>query len=369
MIVALAYDAPGPDPVSEPPTVDSRAAHLQALQIESGPIDAARLREALALRLPGVRLSSRGDPIDASSFRGDLELARVLGASHLKMTLVVSDGRAFDRTLELEDGESAEEQARVVARSAANWVVAIEAGELEPDRADVPLPVTVPCPCPEPPRVEEPSLHRESSVPAAPESAPSSAARGATYGWDLGFGLLLGTRVGLGPPRDVDRWTDWGGGVGLRVRAPRGWALGVDVATGYRSHPIGAHIVRTRVQVGGGAVWRPTAGFEVETLALLFVEPWIVRAPAVGALGRVPPALGAGARLALGYRGTASHRLAYRLGMWTSLTGAGVVTSGAAVAKISARRSNGEVPLFRIGGLELAGGMEAWLWWSVRRRP
>lgn len=359
----LAATAPAED-TNEP----AASMSLGVLRVRAGPIEEALLRDELALRLPDVALwGHEEDPPAASagSLTADLELRPISPPGRLEMTLVVSDGRAFDRTVELEADQSAMEHARMIARAVSNLVFAVEAGEVVADRDDVPLPTDAPLPCPEP-VVTVLERHRDPPpvVVVVPPTVPSEEVRR----WDIAVGVALGARVGLGPPHDVDRFTDANGGGRLRVRAPRGWVIGGDFIFGGRGHVAGPRLMRYRVQLGAGYVWRPLGAVEVEAMGAFVIEPWQLISTA-RPLGRLPPAVGGVVRLAVGYRWAPPERqVALRLGLWGDYSLTAVPESGAMVAKVSVSDGRSSIPLFRIGGSEVSGGLELLLWWTLGGR-
>lgn len=342
---------------------------LAVLRVGSGPIEDALLRDELALRLPDVALWSHEEepPVDATGMlTAYLELRPSAQAGRLEMTLVVSDGRAFDRRVELEADQPALEHARTIARAVSNLVFAVEAGEVMADRDDVLLPAVAPLPCPKP--VALVTAVEKVDPPAKAVVAPAVVPANATRRWDMGGGVALGARFGLGPPHDADRFTDANGGVRLRVRAPRGWMLGGDFILGGRGHVAGPRLMRYRVQLGAGYVWRPRGAAEVEAMGAFVFEPWQVISTAP-ALGRLPPALGGVVRLAVGYRWAPPRgSVALRLGMWADYSLTAVPESGAMVAKVSVADGRTSYPLFRVGGSEVSGGLELLLWWTLGGR-
>jgi hypothetical protein len=219
----------------------------------------------------------------------------------------------------------------------------------------MPQPVrpTEPCPaCPPPAPVPAPPIVSPPRVPRV-ESGPA---------------LSLGILTGLGPPATFDRFTAWGGELDLGIRWRRGAALLVGLRTSGRGHPRGARIVRFRIVAGGGYVWRPRTGaFELAALAGASVEPWLVLDDgrrvdfALASL----PTLGAWARLAPGFLVRSDGgSIAARIGAFAELNVAYAPSADGIVAVHD--EQNGQLfPMFRVGGPELAAGVQTRLWFPV----
>jgi len=318
--------------------------------------------EALALRVPHLSITPPAEP-RADDAEPDVALWVDLhpsdSPSAFELSIVASDGRAFDRTISVDPAEAPTE----LARSVANLLLGIEAGTVAPDRANVAIPVDAmaegwrgaPCPTPEPP----PEIK-------TPEPVPDPIERSVR----VGVGVDLAGIVGLGAPADTDRFVAWGGSLGTRIAWPKLAAFALDVRFAGRAHADGSQLVRVRVRVGAGIVLNPArTSFEFEALALISVEPWFVWLEGERVdLDPAPPALGAWLRAAPGYRFSSHRRLHGRVGFYGEF-GASVVPSGdGAVAKISVDVDGQPIPRFRVGGLELAGGLEFMLWIPTSRR-
>ncbi|MCH9681208.1 MAG: hypothetical protein K0V04_07240 [Deltaproteobacteria bacterium] len=276
------------------------------------------------------------------------------------LTIVVSDGRAFDRQIETDPDE--EETTRVLASTVANLLIAIEAGTIEADRGDVPLPIVAApvcptCECPAPvtcPVVE----------PTPPKKAPPAPIPPAIQ---LGPVVIPTMTVGLGAPIEADRFAGAGATVGLHARLRRGAFFGVEVRTIGRGEALGTQLVRFRGAVGAGYRLRRGA-WSLGASLWGTVEPWRIRgapidpppAPMWGLAARIQPALVHNARggrpLALTIGPT------FELGMSGMLDG-----QGAQVGLVSSTFDGREFTRMRVGGLEFSTGLSATLWFGLPR--
>jgi len=343
-------------------------AQLEQLAVASGPIDSNVLTEELELRLPHVEIVAAGVPTAPRpvALRAHLELRGSADVDAVDLTLVTSDGRAYDRRIPFEGETDPRERTRVVARTLANLVFAIQQGKVTADRENVELPQPQSPPCPV---VSEPSVVAPPEPPAAvcaptPPQAPASTVAPVRR-TELGLrgGIVAG--LGLGPPSDVDRFLGWGGELDLRVRTPKGLLVTLAVRGLQRGHDAAVRLMRWRIAAGVGYVFRPMgdAPFELEASASVFVEPWSVLG---AALPSVPPLVGGLARCGLGYRWR-GRAVSGRAGLYAGL-GLGGVPRGAAVAKVSLAEGDATEALFRVGGAELEGGIEGVVWFALPRR-
>ena len=141
--IALALLATRPEPTltqapatSRPTTTDDAPLTAPAPRIRvailrgDGFIEPNALVQAIRLRLPAVTLVSEGEPVPAAeegSLRAFIELRH--DESQLLLTLILADGRAYLRQLELD----ADASPRPVASALANLVAAIEDDTAVPD--------------------------------------------------------------------------------------------------------------------------------------------------------------------------------------------------------------------------------------------
>jgi hypothetical protein len=117
------------------------------------------------------------------------------------------------------------------------------------------------------------------------------------------------------------------------------------------------------------------ARFELLASAGLSFETWRVRQAGDGVYYAEPGAdtrpllIGALARAAPGVRLTRGRRVALRLGAWLELAGSWLPTGAA--ARLARTRHDGQppTPVFALGGLELAIGLELAAWFTLRRAP
>ena len=316
----------------------------------------AELERAIRLRLPGVTLVSDGEAAPAAedgSLRAFIDLRQ--DDTQLLLTLILADGRAYIRPLEL-DADAPE---RPVASALANLVAAIEDDTAVPDKQDVPVPAALLDPPPKPVPKDIPAPAPATAPPPPRPPAPR---------WLLGPLLRAGLGLGLAPPG----LRGAGAGLGLDARAPSGLLLAADLqwltrATGpFRE-------TRLRVALGLGYALR-RGGFELPAAAMLSVEPWRLgdgrgKLPISSANGTPAPLLGLGLRLSPGYSapiGPAGARL--RVGLRLELWGSGL--AGPGLRRPVLHLPTGDTTL---GGLELGLGLEIGVWLPVGparpRRP
>ena len=378
MILALAMTpagAPSPAPAaSEEPTgvpeaPDARP-RLRAVALRADGVDASAVADALRLRLAEVTVTTGALPAsDPDAPALDLFAKVEAGASseEVRLTLVASDGRAFDRTIELAPEQDASQRAATVARTIAVLAPGIEAGTVTPDRDDVAIPSEArdecePCPEPLPP----------AELPPEPVVVPPEPPREDPPRLEIGPGVRLSVGTGLGAPREVDRFAGGGGSVDVALRLRSGAVVLAGARfvtrTGGDEDAPRTRVNRLRVLVAGGYAWRPAAGaFELESLAGLSVEPWWVRRDGerVSFDEPSPPLIGGILRLAPGGV-VRRERVALRFGAFAELALAWLPRAGAGVARVSASRNGVLTPLFRVGGPEVVFGLEARAWFGVR---
>jgi hypothetical protein len=364
----LGFSGPGASPSpSTTPAEHGPRTEIGVVTLRASGIDAQALSTDLALRMPGTPIVEHGQPMQHET--GLVVFADVARATdetgnavHYSLTLVVSDGRAYDRVVTPEPRSRALEQRRLVVRNLVNLLHAVEAGAVSPDRDGVPIPLAPPPPNASPTSHDEPTAPQPVRIecPTPPERAEPRI--------ELGPRVSLAAILGVGAPADTDRFAAFGGEFGLGLRLRNGAAFVTDLRVAGRSHERGFRLLRLRVAVGGGYAWRPHDAVELEALALVHVEPWLVfRSDLPTPLGRQPPTFGGSIRLAPGYRWrTVSGRASGRVGTWLEVGGSFVPDPGVGVAKVSIQTDEGSVPMFRVGGAEIVGGIQTVVWFAVR---
>jgi hypothetical protein len=115
---------------------------------------------------------------------------------------------------------------------------------------------------------------------------------------------------------------------------------------------------------------------ELEASAWVTGEPWSVRdglASArlvAGATGPSATLLGGAVRLAPGLRwAPSSGRVGFRFGAWAEAAVSGMPARGFEAARITVASPREARPPVRVGGVELALGLELSTWWSIGPRP
>lgn len=369
LIAALLVAPPAAaSPSREPATSTARApVRLQRGYLRAEGLSRAELVDALALRVPHLAF----EPFEAAAgvAVGDgaafVELRAVSSApggpaEAFTLTIVVSDGRAFDR--QVQAGADDRENVRLLASTVANLLLAIEAGSVQADRGDVPLPTPVvakepacQCECPAAPVC--PVAPRVETSPPAPT----------TPRIELGPSLVLLSITGLGQPAAADRFAGFGASVGVHARLGRGAFVGVAVRTTGRGEPAGNRIVRQRVALGGGYELR-REGWALEASLWGTVEPWwLVGAPIEPA---PRPQWGLVARLAPSF-----HRprlLGGRMGLSVGPVlelgaSAELGPTGARIGLVTVTDGDTVRSRLRVGGLELSTGLAATLWFGLPR--
>lgn len=358
--------APAAAPASEP----ARKVELARLRILG--VDAEAFAAALALRMPSVQLvpHDRELPDTVAPSLAVFVDVRPLARPDdgFAVTIVASDGRAWDRTVATEPGAPPEDVTRLLASHVGNLVSTIESGTTKPDREHVAIPavpsVAPTCPqCPEPPR-EPAHVPPTSARPPPPPPPPAE------------LGLVLGTApvVGLGAPDDADRFVGWGGSVGLHVRHRSGFVGLAELRVLGRRERFDEALVRTRVGLGCGYAWR-RGRFELETAAEFTVEPWTLRrdgsrselADLQGQPRDGQPLLGGFVRVVPGLHFAPRQRLRIRFGPRFELAGSSAARDRGRVATLVAPDDGRLATLARLGGIELALGAELSVWFGVGR--
>ncbi len=324
--------------------------------------DRSELERAISLRLPGLTLVAVGEPVPVAehdALRAFLELTHTDSA--VRMSLILADGRAYERSIEID----ADAPVRPTAGALANLVAAIEDDTAVPDRKNVPLPPAL-VREPAPPQPVPKDIPKPAPVVLAPQTVPPGplAPR-----WQLGPTLRIAGAFGLTAPPGL---RGVGPGLGLDARAPSGLLLALDLQWLTRAVDR-YHLQRVRVALGVGYALR-RGGFELPVALLVGVEPWWLagrgqrvplRAPNAG-----PPAplIGLGLRLTPGYsaqigQAGARLRVGARLELWSS----GQASPGLPRPELRLPGATAH-----LGGVELQLGLEVGLWLPVgraHRRP
>lgn len=375
LLAAVAPASPSPRGAAAAEHAPAPRLHRGVLRLEG--IDRAAFVDALALRVPELRLETLGEgpavePDEPVAFIDLRPAAQPTpeGTPRFSLTIVVSDGRAFDREVDLGPDEA--ESARLLASTVANLLQAIEAGTVKADRADVPLPTAAPacpaCACPAAPECPAPRDTTE-PTPAEPKPAtPDRARPGPRSRLQLGPVVSISALLGLGAPAQADRFAAYGATVGLHARLPRGLFFGAELRGVGRGEPSGTSLVRLRVAAGAGYRLRHRA-FSLGASLWATVEPWWLR----GAPIDPPPVplLGLAARLspAILEERLGDRDLALMIGPILELsTSAAFEEHGPRIDLITVR-DGGEVSRhLRVGGVELSAGLSITLWLDAPRR-
>jgi len=360
-----------PEERSGPPAIDqAQGQPVAAVLLRTRGIDEAALLDALQLRSPQRALAVPPWPLKPRA-RYDLFAVAtvVLARDALSVTVVLSDGRAYYRTLP-SSGEGAPREA---ASTVANLLAAIEEDALPPDEQDVPLPPEQePEPEPEPPPDVAPEPEPEPPPkPARPSKPPPS-----TPPPELEVLAAGAVGVALGPPAPAG-FAGGGAALGLELRLPAAAVLSLAVRShGHRAD--GLTVVRTRVSAGAGVAWR-RGRFELRSVVALDVEPWGVRRSGTrqpvaypdGEERRRGVQLGGHVRVVPALRVPVGPRAALRVGPALELGGS-VLAQDAGVARLLVPTGEGAPSVVtRVGGLELTAGLElggAWTLPAGRRR-
>jgi len=359
----VSLSGPDPDASATPPgtgpgegsLAPRPATSISTLVVRLEGMPFAAFASALRLRVPELRLHEvgRGDfePPDDALYAYALVHPDSGEVDAWSVTVIVSDGRAFFRTLHAPERDAN----RVAATTVANLVRAAEAGTIEPDasRSMPPLDASVPPPTPLPAR--PPAPHRVTAVPSV----------------EIGVAGSGQVALGFGPPSDVGNLSGGGGSIELDLRLRSGAAFGLELR-GLGRVRLHHRLSRIRVALQGGYVWR-RGSFELMAIGFAFAEPWLVSLR--GKLVDVDPAsadadpsqvlLGGGARIGPGYLLSVGRRLRLHLGARVEASGAGLPRGG--VGRLSITRDDGtRLPAFRLGGFELALGVDLVFWIAAR---
>ena len=363
--IALALLARTPaqpgDPTNGPGSSSPvRETRISTAILRADGFDRGELARAIQLRLPALTLALAGSEAPSArdgSLRAFIELRRI-SPTQLELTLILADGRAYLRALEVD----ADAPAREAASALANLIAAIEDDAVVPDKSDVSLPPALITSRPAPPQ-PVPAASCPEPAPAPPPPPPTAPR------WELAPTLRAGASLGLTPLRGL---RGVGPGLGLNARAPSGLLLALDLQ--YLGRALqNLQVQRLRITLGLGYALRRGA-FELPIAALLGVEPWRVTGdrgtvPLSSTLGPPRPLIGLGLRLAPGLRAALGRSGAQlRAGLNLELWASGEATRGLGNPEL--RRPPAALSL---GGLELNLGLELGVWFPVgptpKRRP
>ncbi|MEE9383297.1 MAG: hypothetical protein V3V08_07775 [Nannocystaceae bacterium] len=331
-------------------------------------MDAARLHQRLSLRLPELKLATWGRQDSIESFPFLLVDVRVDPArsTRHRITLIVSDGRVFYRTVDV----VAQSPEREVASALANLIMSVERRQLVADRERV-----------VPPRSSDEldvlagEHGRGEAIPASGEQAEGRVAVEAVAGTgeatQLGLSMGAGTLI-AGPPSYGRVLSALGGEVALTLRWPEGWSA--QIRARYTARRVSAlRLTRLQFAAAGGYVARwPTA--ELSAVALVGVEPW--RVEFVDDAGTVvfedgarpgPVLVGVGVEAMAGYRYVFAgdgHMGSLVVGPRLQLSGGGAVGGDAGWTTVGIAFRDGAqlARVLRIGGAEMWVGLACRIW-------
>lgn len=365
--LAAPVEASAPIQLESPPPTDP-AEPSEPLVLDVAGLDQARLVDELRLRRPrhavwvAPAASPPGGPVVVVVVRRE--------EGHLRVSLILPNGDAHDRTTPEVEGQSE----RVVASLVANLLDSIAGGSLRPTRTKVAAPTPSPATAPRP----APAPAPPTSVPApAPPPRPPAVSTRAAARLELAPVLAPTVLLSLAPRTGAGVLAAGGGSLGLDLRHVSGALVALDVrALGRVQEPL--VLARLRVGIGAGYAWRRKA-FELPVVLALSVEPWwitregappdlerdgvgVERRPLWGALARVAPGVWV--------RGSRPEGPALRLGARLDVAGSFVYDAGARSIHITlAERDGTRRDVLQLGGLELGLGIEAALWFGASRRP
>lgn len=337
----------GPE-TPEPRTDAPAAAAVTKGRVNAVVVDAAMpgllaIESGLHLRLAdrGVTRSDRVRPPRTGELFAYLEQIDA-DAERARIRVTLTDGRGYVREILGPEPE----RAREIATNVANLLAAIEEDTIAPDEHDLPLPPSLqPLP---PAPVEAPP----------PRPAPVPEPRfdwGLSIGGDAVIGLARPAPQGLAAA---------GGRVTWALRLRRGASVAIAV------HPGGMRRrgwSTTRVAIAAGAGYTLRRGaFEFASLLSLRVEPWWVgrdgNAVRLGEARSKAPLLGGALTIAPRWRHRFASGHALFLGPSIELAGSGMPTRDGGVVRVRERVGTGTRDVARVGGLELAIGVELGVW-------
>lgn len=357
------------------------ASSIDLVVLKSPDVQVGLLERELALRSPGRRILDFD--ANAAAWVDERGWAFVLverRADGYALTVILGDGRAYDRTVEAD----AEQAPRAVAAALANLLAAIVEDRVEPDREDVAIDAAVGEVRGDPadggggtdpkPSGEATSGGGEGSPPGVDTTAPG-AGGDAPPAWSLAPHVAGAGLVGLGVPQEAGAWLGAGGGLGVAARAPRGALVGVDVRVVGRGRA-GYSLVRTRIAVTAGYGLR-RGRFALDVAGVVAVEPWGVRSKGerIAVLGESDEApalaLGGGVRVLPALLVPLGKGPRLGVGLLVEIGYAGVIQDGllkAARLSLPGAEGGDPTPLFRVGGVEAALGLDLALHFDLAPR-
>ncbi len=347
------------DAARDTPATDQR---IEAVLLRPQQIDTAALLDGLKLRSPERVVAGPPWPQDSRARYALYAVATVrLEGEAVQVTVVLSDGRAYYRTL----AASADGAPRLAASTIANLLAAIEEDELVADEQDVPLPPErEPEPKPdEPDPKPKPEPKPDLEVELPPEPDPL----------ELEVLATGGVSLALGPPAPAG-FGGGGGALGADLRWPTGPMISIAVRSLWH-RPGDLVIGRTRVSVGGGYAWR-RGRFDLRTALALDVEPWGVRSGGTRERVGYPDGqrrslglqLGGHLRVVPAFVAQLSEAVALRIGPRLEVGGSALGQAAGIARLVVAAEDGTRTAIARVGGLELYGGLEVGLAWALRRR-
>lgn len=335
---------------------------LRWLVLRSEGMDDTSLADNLSLRVPDTQIIEPGreqDPLAADELGGLVQVGRK--GETVSLTLVLTDGRAFDR----EVGDLEPDPERVVASELASLIAAALEGRIEADRID------------------DETFAEQGSGPD--DGDPTGDGPGgdvpnvteAIPGLELGLRFGGSLTQGLAPTGDLDRGTYGGGHLDVDLAWPRGGTLSLGFHVGGRSTPLG--VTRFRGAFGGGYRWQ-RGRFEWLNLARAEIEGWRLDTRAELFSGgdpvpQRPPLLGVALTTSPGWRSdlrTQRRKLGLRVGPRIDAAVRGALGNPSGAPRIRDERGAqiddppGPV-LARLGGFELSVGIEVELWFGLSR--
>jgi hypothetical protein len=358
-------EPPGATELRSPaPRLERGYLRVQGIELEP-------LVDALALRVPHLTLeafdaSTKLDPEASVAFIDVRREPTEAGSDQLSfmLTIVISDGRAFDRRIVTRADD--EEIERLVATTAANVLLAIEAGTVAADRGNVPMPAAEPacpaCECPAPPACPPATDVAPPAGPVEPGPAIAPPPR-----FELAPAVAVMTVLGLGAPTSADRFASAGAQLGLYGRLRQGAFVGFELRAIGRGADAGTSMTRLRTALGAGyELRRDTWSLGASLWAT--VEPWWFRGAPIDPRPR--PLWGLAARLTPAWhrprlaRGALALTIGPVLELAASASWAG---GGPSVELVLVRDAGVERSRLRAGGLELSTGLSATLGFALPR--
>ena len=287
-------------------------------------------------------------------------------ASKFSVEVIVSDGRAYDRQVEVAGGQAE----RTVATTVAQLLAAIEDDTVTPDRADVPLPssTTPETQLADPPRADavapvSPSAGRDAAQITPPARDPYQ------------LGVWMGAATGWGLPRlaEVGPLAAGGGVLGMDVSFPQAVLLGTSFRFAARTSVDDLALLRFRVAMGAGYRLR-VKWFELPVMVSAVLEPWWVlhHGDAIFPSRRPTRArwvAGGAIRLSPRVRiplKSSARAMAVGLHLELEVTSAPAKPLGTTRILV-ANEEPVPRPVFRVGGVELWTGLDLTVWFSARR--